>query len=131
MGIQLNPYLMSTDAKGQANFYVEALGGEIITLKTYGETPGTPEAIKDKVMHLAVKVAGGNTLMMSDTLEQAPLNTTISLALTYDSEDDAKEVYAKLGEGGEFKHPFEKQVWGEYYGDLVDKYGVTWMVTAP
>lgn len=70
MGAQLNPYMMSEDARAQANFYIESLGGEIQFLTTFGETPGTPEAIKDNVMHLTLTVAGGNTLMISDSSNQ-------------------------------------------------------------
>lgn len=53
MGAQIHSYLMSEDARGQAKFYVDSLGGKIQFLTTFSETPGTPEAMKDKVMHLA------------------------------------------------------------------------------
>ncbi len=32
-----------------------------------GETPGVPEAMKDKVMHLRMTVTGANSLMISDS----------------------------------------------------------------
>lgn len=129
MGAQLNPYMMSEDARGQANFYIESLGGEIQFLTTFGETPGTPEAIKDKVMHLALTVAGTNTLMISDSFEPVLYNRSISLSLTYDDVSEAQAAYAKLSEGGESKYPLALQPWGAYYGEVVDKFGVTWMIT--
>ncbi|OBZ11413.1 VOC family protein [Bacillus sp. FJAT-26390] len=129
MGAQIHSYLMSEDARGQANFYVESLGGEIQFLTTFGETPGTPEAMKDKVMHLALTVAGENTLMISDSFESVSYNRSISLALNYDDESEAATAYAKLSEGGESKYPFALQPWGAYYGEVVDKFGVTWMIT--
>ncbi|WP_395761655.1 VOC family protein [Bacillus sp. 3G2] len=131
MGAQLNSYLMSEDARSQADFYVESLGGEILSLKTFGEVPGTPDAIKDKVMHLSLMVAGTNTLMISDSFEQVSSSRSISLALTYDDESEAKEAYAKLCEGGENKYPFSLQPWGAFYGEVIDKFGVTWMITKP
>jgi PhnB protein len=131
MGAQIHSYLMSEDARGQANFYMESLGGEIQFLTTFGETPGTPEAMKDKVMHLALTVAGMNTLMISDSFELVSYNRSISLALTYDDESEARMAYVKLSEGGESKYPFALQPWGAYYGEVVDKFGVTWMITKP
>lgn len=131
MGAKLNAYLMSEDARSQANFYVESLGGEILSVKTFREAPGTPEAVKDKVMHLSLMVAGRNMLMISDSFEPVSSSRSISLALTYDNESEAKEAYAKLGEGGENKYPFALQQWGAYYGEVIDKFGVTWMITKP
>ncbi|AZV59877.1 VOC family protein [Peribacillus frigoritolerans] len=131
MGAQLNSYLMSEDARSQADFYVESLGGEILSLKTFSEAPGTPEAAKDKVMHLSLMVAGRNMLMISDSFEPVSSSRSISLALTYDNESEAREAYAKLGEGGENKYPFALQPWGAYYGEVIDKFGVTWMITKP
>jgi PhnB protein len=50
MKAQLTPYLMSEDARTQAEMYRHVLGGEILSVMTYGQAPGTPEAIKDKVI---------------------------------------------------------------------------------
>lgn len=131
MGAQLNSYLMSEDARSQGDFYVESLGGEILSLKTFSEAPGTPEALKDKVMHLSLMVAGSNMLMIADSIEPVSSSRSISLALTYDNESEAREAYAKLGEGGENKYPFALQPWGACYGEVIDKFGVTWMITKP
>ncbi|SEG71720.1 VOC family protein [Paenibacillus sp. UNC499MF] len=129
MSAQIHSYLMSEDARGQANFYVESLGGEILFLNTFAEMPGTPEAMKDKVMHLTLKVAGTNTLMMSDSFEPVSYNRSICLALNYDDVSEAGNAYAKLSEGGESKYPLALQPWGAYYGEVIDKFGVTWMIT--
>lgn len=127
----MNAYLMSEDARSQADFYVESLGGEILSLKTFAEAPGTPEMMKDKVMHLSLIVAGRNMLMTSDSFEPISSSRSISLALTYDNESEAREAYTKLGEGGENKYPFALQPWGAYYGEVIDKFSVTWMITKP
>lgn len=125
----MNAYLMSKDARGQAAFYAEALGGEIQFLLTYGETPGTPEEMKDKVMHLSMVVAGANPIMLADTFEQVEYNRGICLSLGYEDLQEATTAYANLSEGGESKYPFALQPWGAYYGEVIDRYGVTWMIT--
>ncbi|MCM3636045.1 VOC family protein [Paenibacillus camelliae] len=129
MGVQMNTYLMSEDARSQANFYIQSLGGEIQFLTTFGETPGTPEAMKDKVMHLALTIAGTNTLMMADSFEPVNYNRSISISLSYDDVTEASTAYEKLSENGEKKYPFAQQPWGAHYGEVVDKFGVTWMIT--
>ncbi|EFM08381.1 Glyoxalase/bleomycin resistance protein/dioxygenase [Paenibacillus curdlanolyticus YK9] len=131
MGVQLTPYLMSEDARAQAEFYKQSLGGEIQSVTTFGQTPGTPEAIKDKVMHMVLTVAGSNTLFLSDAFEPEAGNRSISLSLAYTSESEARAVYNSLGEGGVFKYPFDLQPWGAYYGEVVDQFGVTWQIIKP
>lgn len=120
---------MSEDARTQANFYTQSLGGEILFLTTFGETPGTPEVMKDKVMHLAISVAGANTIMMADSFEPINYTRSISISLSFDNVSEATTAYAKLSEGGEKKYPFTQQPWGAHYGEVVDKFGVTWMIT--
>jgi PhnB protein len=58
-------------------------------------------------------------------------NRSVSLSLTYNNnnETEARAAYAKLSEGGESKYPFALQPWGAYYGEVIDRFGVTWMIT--
>jgi PhnB protein len=128
MKAQLTPYLRSEDARAQAELYRQAIGGEIRSVMTYGQMPGTPEALKDKVMHMVITVAGGNALFLSDSFEQAGSSRGVALALAFDSEAEAREAYGNLSEGGAVKHPFEYQPWGAYYGEVVDKFGIIWQI---
>ncbi|GGG64446.1 VOC family protein [Paenibacillus radicis (ex Gao et al. 2016)] len=128
MGAQLTPYILSEDARVQAAFYKEALGGEVLSVATHGQIPGTPEAIKEKVMHLSMTAAGNNSIFMSDAFGPVSFTGSLNLSLTYDNEPEARTAYTNLGEGGSFKYPFELQPWGAYYGEVVDKFGVTWQI---
>ncbi|MCM3040092.1 VOC family protein [Paenibacillus motobuensis] len=126
MNAKLVPYLMSEDARGQAEFYKKVLSGEILTIKTYGEAPGTPEELKDRVMHMVLSLAGENTLFFSDIFEPVEGNRSTSLSLTFENETEARQAFAELGEGGEIRYPFELQPWGACYGEILDRFGVTW-----
>lgn len=125
---KLVPYLMSDNAREQAQFYVQALGGEILHVQTYGEVPDTPADMKEKVIHLHAKVAGVD-LYMSDAVSpmQKP-GRALALSLDFDNEDEARSAFAKLSEGGKVQHPLEPVFWGAIFGDLEDKFGVVWMV---
>ncbi|GGD96318.1 VOC family protein [Paenibacillus nasutitermitis] len=129
MKAQLTPYLLSEDARTQAETYKQALGGEIHSVMTHGQIPGTPEAIKDKVMHMVMTVAGENTLFLSDAFEQAGgRRNSIALTLAFESETEARQIFANLVEIGEVKYPFDPQPWGGYYGEVADKFGITWQI---
>jgi PhnB protein len=42
-----------------------------------------------------------------------------------------REAFNKLSEGGQVKFPFDLQVWGGYYGEVQDKFGLNWMIVIP
>lgn len=128
MKAQLTPYVLSEDARTQAEAYVQALGGEVVSVMTFGQLPGTPEALKDRVMHMAIALAGGNALFLSDAAAPAAGCRAIALALAFESEADARHAFAALGEGGKIKFPFELQPWGAYYGEIEDRFGVAWQI---
>ncbi|MDO3678994.1 VOC family protein [Paenibacillus ehimensis] len=128
MKANLTPFISSQDARSQAEFYSHALGGEIQSTITFGEIPGTPEENKDKVMYMAMTVAGGNDLFLSDSFGPVSTGGGIAFALSFDDEAEAREAYANLGKGGTDKYPFVMQPWGAYYGEVVDKFGITWQI---
>lgn len=128
MKAQFTPYLMSKDARVQAEMYRKALGGEIQSVMTYGQVPGTPEEVKDKVMHMAITIAGENVLFLADSSEPTSSNRSIALSLMFENEAEAQEAFKNLSEGGTVKYPFESQPWGAYYGEVVDKFEITWQI---
>lgn len=127
MASNLNPYLALDGTCRQAmEFYQLILGGEL-TINTFGES-GVPGVDPEGVMHAQLTTADGNILMASDS-GGMPINPgdTVAVSLSGDSAD-LGEVFAKLAEGGEVRVPFEKQMWGDSYGQTKDKFGVVWHV---
>jgi PhnB protein len=47
--------------------------------------------------------------------------------LSPDSNEATDELFAKLSAGGSEIDPLRIEMWGDYYGSLVDKFGVRWM----
>ena len=130
MTSRLNPYLIfNGNAREALEFYRSVLGGDLV-ISTFGDV-GTPDPdIKDKVMHGQLTAADGNTLMASDCppgLEFQPGNT-MSVSLSGDTGDGLRAIWEKLTEGATVTIPLEKQMWGDEFGQLVDRYGVPWMV---
>ncbi|MCG8923333.1 VOC family protein [Lentzea sp. CC55] len=129
MATRLNPYISFDGQARQAmEFYQSVFGGEL-KMSTFGEfgMQDTPQA--DQIMHAQLETEAGYTIMASDTPPgvQYRAGSRITVSLSGD-EEKLREYFAALAEGGEVGTPLEKQMWGDEYGDLVDRFGVNWMV---
>jgi PhnB protein len=121
-------YIFCDNALEQAEFYANALNGEILSVQKFDEMPNADEKAKGRIMHLVLQV-GENQIFMADLLmENIKPGNQIDLGLTYQSEEEAGKVFANLSEGGNVVMPFEKTFWGATFGRVIDKYGVHWQV---
>ncbi|CAG7636300.1 VOC family protein [Paenibacillus allorhizosphaerae] len=126
---KLTPYLFSEDSRAQAEFYVKALGGEILSVMTHGQLPNASEALKDKVMHLSMVAAGLQFYMCDCFVEPAVQGNSINLSLEFATEAEARKAFDNLAEGGNVKHPLKPEFWGSLFGQIEDKFGINWMIT--
>ncbi|MCQ6563898.1 VOC family protein [Paenibacillus mendelii] len=122
-------YIMSEDARAQAEFYTYALGGEILSVMTHGQLPEAKEELKDKVVNLSLMAGGINFLMSDSVFEPIIRGNAINLSLEFTTDAEARDAFDKLAEGGKVKCPLEPAFWGALYGHIEDKYGVMWMIT--
>ena len=131
MSVSFTPYL---SFKGQAreamSFYQSIFGGEL-NVTTFAEANMGSEqgVVPEQVMHS--QLDGPVPLMGSDVPERIPFTqgSTISMCFSGDSAglDTGREYWSKLGAGGEVGMNLDLAPWGDYYGNLTDKYGVNWM----
>lgn len=131
MSSNLNPYLNFQDNARQAmEFYQGALGGEL-TLNTFGEFHASDDpAEADKIMHALLKTPAGFTLMAADTPNQMQFTGHAGFSVSLSGVDAAElqGYWEALSEGGQVVMPLERQIWGDTFGMVVDRFGVTWMV---
>ncbi|GAA0377539.1 VOC family protein [Bacillus horti] len=127
----LKTFLFSEDARAQAEFYIDALGGEMNSVITYGEAPGAEgnTAGKDKVMHMCITVSGV-TIFMADSLDPLTRGNDFSLNLEFKDADEGKAAFENLATGGRIVKPLDSVFWGGLYGELEDKFGVSWMISS-
>lgn len=123
---KLTPYIISEDARAQAEFYRHALGGEILSVVLHDQPQ---EAFKDKVMHLSMVVGGTNLFMTDSVFGAVSRGNGMNLSLEFATEAEAYEAFNNLAEGGNVTHPLAPAFWGTLYGEVDDKFGVTWMIT--
>ncbi len=133
MTSRLNPYISFPGTARQAmEFYKGVFGGEL-NVSTFGEFGGAggpdgpdPEGI----MHAQLETSSGYTLMASDTPPgmDVTAGTNISVSLSGDDADELRGYFEKLSDGGSVTMPLEKQMWGDEFGMVTDRFGITWMV---
>jgi PhnB protein len=128
----IQPYLtFSGNCREAMNFYRDCLGGELF-FQTIGESPlaeKMPEKMKEMILHSSLE-NGSLVLLGSDMVPDSGLKkgNAVSLSLMCDSEEEIRESYRKLSEGGQPTHPLEKTFFGALLGGLTDKYGNSWLL---
>jgi len=129
MASRLNPYLsFKGDARQAMEFYAEVFGGKV-TLNTFGEY-GSEGPESDQIMHAQLETPSGFTLMASDTPPgmQHTAGDSITVSLSGDDSEELHGYWDKLSDQGTVVMPLEKQMWGDEFGQCVDRFGVPWMV---
>jgi PhnB protein len=131
----INPYLtFNGNCEEAFEFYRSVFGGAFATVMRMGEAEGMPvsEAAKNKIMHVALPIGDTAMLMGSDTMEGfgPPFNAgnNFSVAVGPKSKEEADKLYNGLAAGGMQTMPMADAFWGAYFGMLVDKFGIQWMI---
>jgi len=132
----LNVYLFfSGHCQEALEHYKNCFGGEITLLQTFADLPAesiesVPEDYKSKIMHAEFK-AENIFIMASDGMPGQPetKGNNIALSIYFTNEEEQKTAFDKLKEGGSVLMPLEKTFWGANFGRLVDKFGISWMMS--
>lgn len=129
MASRLNPYINFDGTARQAlEFYKDVFGGEL-RINTFGDFGGDgPTA--DKIMHGQLETSSGYTLMAADTPPewQVTPGNNITISLSGEDGDELRGYWEKLSDGGTITVPLEKQMWGDEFGQCIDKFGISWLV---
>ena len=118
-------------------FYAAAFGTEITMLSRYSDMPAVvpaelPAEEQDLVMHAELPIVSGHLLMATDMLQsmgqQTRIGNNTTLCVDVDDRVEADRLYAALSEGGSEGSPMADMPWGAYWGVVLDRYGIRWMV---
>ncbi|HSW66476.1 MAG TPA: VOC family protein [Bacillota bacterium] len=127
----LNPYIAFKDNARQAmEFYHSVFGGKL-DINTFGDSHASPDpSYDDKIMHARLEADNGIVFMAADTppgMEYKGI-CGMSVSLSGDNKEELEAYFSKLAEGGTVMQPLVKADWGDSFGMLSDKFGVTWLV---
>ncbi|MFC5337902.1 VOC family protein [Leucobacter denitrificans] len=109
----------------------EVLGGEL-ELVRYGDMQlegmpfePDPQSVAHATLTLPVGVIAGSDSM--DDRDYPLRDTAYSMLYTTDTVDEARGFFnAFVEQGGSVGMPFERAPWGDWYGQVFDRYGVMW-----
>ena len=120
-------------------FYKSVFGTEFVGgISRHGDVPvpegqpGPSEEDKQLVINVQLPILGGHLLQGTDVPESMgfTLNqgNNVYICLHPDSRAEADALFAALSAGGTVQQPLQVMFWGDYFGTLVDKFGVQWMI---
>ncbi len=131
--IKLVPYLyFRGNCEEALSTYKEILGGNVDIVNRY-DNPAmkAPEEYKNKILHAKYEF-GGNTILASDILpgKETSGSGDAYMSLSIQDSTEAQEIFRNLSRGGKIRVKFEKQFWGGWHGNFIDRFGIKWMVNS-
>lgn len=134
MTVKLTPYItLEGRVKEAIQFYEQALDAEILSILTYGEMSGMPDTFTDDlsslVAHAKLKV-GAAELMLSDAPGGSPIEAgkRVTICITTNDVEQSKRIFEALQQGGHVNMPFKEEPFSPGFGDVTDKFGVTFQI---
>ncbi len=130
---EITPHLVFCGQCEEAfRFYERVLGGEIITMLTYGNSPvaeQVPLEWRHKILHASLTLSGA-ALTGADVLpEQYQRPQGFYVLLGIDEPEDAERVFGALAQEGAVGMPIQQTFWSVRFGVVVDRFGVPWEVS--
>ncbi len=73
---------------------------------------------------------GENVIMLSDYMPGSKVDygNGIALSINLANLEETTAIFNKLAENGNIRMPLEKQFWGSHYGEVLDSFGIRWML---
>lgn len=131
----VQPYLFFSGRCEEAlEFYRTAVGARVEFLMRHSDSPDAPPpgmlqpGWENKVMHATFHI-GSSTVMGSDGCDDKSQFGGFALSIAWPTEAEADQAFARLSEGGQVQMPLTKTFWSPKFGMLIDRFGVSWMVT--
>ncbi|MHB1314330.1 MAG: VOC family protein [Christensenellales bacterium] len=113
-------------------FYEKVFKGQNKRVLRFGDVPPDPDfpvadGQADQMMYAEMTILG-TKVSFSGAEGQADCGGMISLAVDFPAEQEVREVFSKLQEGGQVVTKLAPQLFSPLYGRVKDKFGVDWQV---
>jgi PhnB protein len=126
--MQIDAYLFFPGNAAEAmEFYRGVFGGTLTITRRGDVDPAAPGEDKDLVIN-ALLDTGDFHMRGSDREDASSPQTRVALSVIGSDEPRLRKVYDDLSAGGTQDAPLEKQFWGDIFGALTDKFGISWQV---
>lgn len=137
VGTSLIPFLeMNGNANEAIDFYVKALDAKVVYTLRFGDMPENPEAPlppeKKNWINYAILKIGESELQLSDhfTGSNYQKGTQVTIVVQTNDKDKATQYFEALKAGGQVNDPLQASFFSPAYGNVTDKFGVTFRILA-
>lgn len=133
----INPYIhFNGNAEEAFTFYKSIFGGDFSKISRYKDISSEQYPISEndynRIMHIALPIGKGNSLMASDTLtsmgQVMEKDNRYTVFISVESQEEAVKLFIGLSNGGTIEMPISYSPWGNYFGMFADQFGVQWMI---
>jgi len=134
MTVKLTPYItLEGTAREAIQFYEQAIGAKVLSMITYGEMPDMPNTFNDELKNLVAhaKLQVGETeLMFSDSPGGSHIagGKRVTICITTNDVEKSKQIFDALQQDGQVNMPFKEESFSPGFGDVTDKFGVTFQI---
>ncbi len=130
--MRLNPYLtFNGQCETAFKFYEKCLGGKIVMMMTYGDSPMAEQSPPDwrkKITH-ATFALGDQVLQGADAPPESYQKPQgFSVTLNIGAAAEADRIFRNLAENGAVQIALQETFWALRFGMLVDQFDTPWMI---
>ena len=131
--MSFHPYVFFSNGQCAEAFrrYQEIFGGELQVMTNADVPEGVdpmPGSAPEHVMHASLELGGGFLMGSDDPTGDGGPKVGVAVSYSAPDEQEGKQVFERLAEGGEVFMPFEPVFFSKGFGSCVDRFGVNWMV---
>lgn len=127
------PFLMFQDGKAEEamNFYTSLIeDSEITTIVRYGANEGGGD--EGTIMHATFTLKGQEFMCIDSNIKHGfSFTPSFSIYVTCNTEDELRNLYHRLNEGGQALMPLGDYGFSKKFGWLNDRFGVSWQLNLP
>ncbi|MEO9885595.1 MAG: VOC family protein [Balneola sp.] len=135
--ITINPYIyFDGNCEEAFNFYESVFHKKISSISKYKDVPKLERNMfqesDEKIMHVTLPLSKETMLNGSDNslaYEEIVKYKTFTLIIHTDSKKEVDRLFGKLSQNGQIIVPTGMTFWGAYYGQCIDKFGISWKIT--
>ena len=134
--LHIHPYLTFVNAKQAMEYYRDMFGAEIRyrqpLSKSSAENLGLSTDHLDDTTLYGEIVLNGQIIACADAVMGVPAaSSLVSIMLDFDDEGAAKELFDRVSSSDDQRVtvPFNNHETGGHFAQVVDKYGVTWVIS--
>lgn len=141
MATKFNPFISFNGTCEQAfNTYKNIFGGDFTKFVRYNDishqegSPVFSEEFGNQIRHIELPLNNDITLIGCDNAENSSdliEGNNLKLCILPKNNEEADRLFQALSHDGVVKVPMSDSPWGSYYGSLIDKFGIHWMIEVP